>query len=287
MKHKNPRKINLYLLALAPFLILVVMFELAPLGSILVKSFRQEQGGGFSLENYMNIFSKPFYQQAILNSVIISVAASIIGMAIAFFGAKAARASEGIAKRIFMSILNMTSNFAGVPLAFGFIILLGKTGVLVLLGKEMGIEWLAQFDLYTSVGLTLTYIYFQIPIATLLLIPAFDVIKDEWQEAAKILKASSWQFWRHIGIPTLLPSILSTFSVLFANALAAYATAYALLTGNISLLPIRISELFVGDLVQRPELGSALSVVLMLLMLAAFGINNYFIKRLRKEGERR
>lgn len=279
------KKLKPYLLALIPFLLLVFMFELMPLFSIITKSFLSSDEGTFTFENYITILSRPFYQQAIWNSIKISLISSIIGIIIAFFGAKAVHNSDGKMKRIFMSILNMTSNFAGVPLAFAFIILLGKTGIFVILGKKLGIDVLANFDLYSMKGLTLIYVYFQIPLATLLLIPAFDAIREEWKEAAKILRANTFQFWRYVGLPIIFPSILGTLSVLFSNALVAYATAYALLVGNASIIPIRISELFVGDIMQRPELGSALSIILMILMIIAFAINNILTKRLRKDVE--
>lgn len=279
------KKLKPYLLALIPFLLLVFMFELMPLFSIITKSFLSSDEGTFTFENYITILSRPFYQQAIWNSIKISLISSIIGIIIALFGAKAVHNSDGKMKRIFMSILNMTSNFAGVPLAFAFIILLGKTGIFVILGKKLGIDVLANFDLYSMKGLTLIYVYFQIPLATLLLIPAFDAIREEWKEAAKILRANTFQFWRYVGLPIIFPSILGTLSVLFSNALVAYATAYALLVGNASIIPIRISELFVGDIMQRPELGSALSIILMILMIIAFAINNILTKRLRKDVE--
>ena len=279
------KKLKPYLLALIPFLLLVFMFELMPLFSIITKSFLSSDEGTFTFENYITILSRPFYQQAIWNSIKISLISSIIGIIIAFFGAKAVHNSDGKMKRIFMSILNMTSNFAGVPLAFAFIILLGKTGIFVILGKKLGIDVLANFDLYSMKGLTLIYVYFQIPLATLLLIPAFDAIREEWKEAAKILRANTFQFWRYVGLPIIFPSILGTLSVLFSNALVAYATAYALLVGNASIIPIRISELFVGDIMQRPELGSALSIILIILMIIAFAINNILTKRLRKDVE--
>lgn len=279
------KKLKPYLLALIPFLLLVFMFELMPLFSIITKSFLSSDEGTFTFENYITILSRPFYQQAIWNSIKISLISSIIGIIIAFFGAKAVHNSDGKMKRIFMSILNMTSNFAGVPLAFAFIILLGKTGIFVILGKKLGIDVLANFDLYSMKGLTLIYVYFQIPLATLLLIPAFDAIREEWKEAAKILRANTFQFWRYVGLPIIFPSILGTLSVLFSNALVAYATAYALLVGNASIIHIRISELFVGDIMQRPELGSALSIILMILMIIAFAINNILTKRLRKDVE--
>lgn len=278
-------KFKSYLIALAPFLVLIFLFELLPLFSIITKSFLEEGTGAFTFGNYINIFTKPFYRQAITNSIVISLVSAVVGIVIAFLGAKAAHNSESAFKRVFMSILNMTSNFAGVPLAFSFIILLGKTGVLVILGKALGIEALASFDLYSNNGLTLIYIYFQIPLSTLLLIPAFNALREEYREAAKILRANSFQYWIHIGLPILMPSLLSTFSVLFANSLVAYGTAYALLSGNASLLPIRISEMFIGDLNQRAELGSALSVVLLLLMASAFWINNIVTRKLRRDVE--
>jgi len=279
----NKIKFKPYLLALAPFLLLILLFELLPLCSIIFKSFMGEDSGGFTFNNYINVFSKPIYRQAITNSITISIISAAVGIVVAFIGAKAAHNTESLMKRVFMSILNMTSNFAGVPLAFSFIILLGKTGVLVILAKALGIESMATFDIYSNNGLMLIYIYFQIPLATLLLIPAFNALREEYREAAKILRANSFQYWIHVGLPILMPSLLSTFSVLFANSLVAYGTAYALLSGNASLLPIRISEMFIGDLTQRVELGSALSVVLLLLMALAFGANNMVTRKLRKD----
>ncbi len=61
---------------------------------------------------------------------------------------------------------------------------------------------------------------------------------------------------------------------MFANALAAYASAYALLMNNVSLLPIRLSEQFVSDIIQRPEFGSAIAVIMMVFMVIAIGVQN-------------
>lgn len=264
-----------YLLALIPFLVLCVLFELIPIVYTIIRSFVPEgEDFGFTLVNYINIFTKPLYQKAIVNSLIISILSSIIGLIVAFIGAKAVHESKGKLNNIFMSILNMVSNFSGVPLAFAYIIMFGNVGVMTMIGSNYGIEFLANFPLYSIFGLLLIYVYFQIPLSTLLLIPAFDAIRKEWKESNALLGGTNFTFWTKIGVPILMPSILSTFSVLFANALAAYASAYALLMNNVSLLPIRLSEQFVGDLVQRPEFGSAIAVVLMLFMIAAIMIQN-------------
>ena len=281
MKKKQSKK---YLFALLPFLILVGLFEVLPVISIIVRSFMPQGGAiGVTLENYIRIFTTKLYQSAIWNSLFIAVCSSAIGLAVAFFGAKAAYEKGGTAKKIFMSILNMVSNFSGVPLAFAYIIMLGNTGVFTLIGQKLGIGFLAEFPLYSVVGLMITYIYFQIPLAALLLIPAFESIKKEWKDAVGLLGGSSRTFWLKVGLPVLMPSILGTFSTMFANAISAYATAYALVMNNLSILPIRISEQLVGGVVQNPQLGGALAVVLMLLMVLSILINEKILQGNRRK----
>jgi len=280
-RNGNPRW--KYAITLLPFLILVLMFEVVPLLTILVNAFKPVDGHGFTLGNFAYLFSKRTYQQALLNSVVIALVSSAIGLLVAFFGAMAAASATSRMKKIFMAILDMTSNFSGVPLALAYIIMLGNVGVFVLFAKQVGFAPLASFNLYSTAGLIAAYIYFQIPLATMLLIPAFAGVRKEWKESAALMKARPWQFWAYVGIPILGPSIIGTFSVLIANSLAAYATAYALMINNYPLLAIKISGMFVGEITQQKELGSALSVILMLLMSAAILVNNRLLGRPGKE----
>ena len=61
-------------------------------------------------------------------------------------------------------------------------------------------------DLFTKTGVEIVYLYFQIPLMVLVIAPAIDGLRREWREAASNLGASSWQFWRHVGLPVLMPS---------------------------------------------------------------------------------
>ncbi len=274
----------LYLLALLPFLLVVILYELLPLIMLAVDSFGLDKDASvrFTFDNYTKIFSTLSYTKAILNSLKITAISTAFGIVIAFLGARAAYTSRGKFRNVFLTVLNMTSNFAGVPLAFAYMIILGNAGVLKQIAANYGIEFIQNFDLYTSNGLTMMYIYFQIPLSTLLLIPAFNGIRREWNEANMLLGGTNTHFWLHVGVPVLLPSLFSTLSVLFANALCAYATAYALLMNNFSLLPINISASFVGDIRTKPKLGAALSVVMMLIMCIVILINNYITRKLTK-----
>lgn len=277
--NKSLKGNRMYLIGLLPFFLIAFLFEILPLANIVIESFSKTGGNGFTLEHFVKIFTTRLYQQSIFNSLWISIFSALAGIIIAFLGAKAANAASAKVRNIFTSVLNITSNFAGVPLAFAFMILLGNVGILTLIGKNYGISFLADFDLYTINGLLLTYIYFQIPLATLLMLPIFGGLKKEWREAVGLLGGNSFHYWFKVAIPSLLPSILGTFSVLFANSLAAYGTAYALLSNNIALLPIRISQQYVGEVVQNQEFGCALSLVMMALMVLSILITNKLQKR--------
>ena len=276
----------LYLLALVPFILVAFMYEIIPLISVISNSFFMDDGSGFGLGNYQKIFTKLLYQKAIINSIKISALSAVAGIIIAFLGARAAHSVNGKLKGVFMAILNMVSNFAGIPLAFAYMILLGNAGVMVQFGKQFGIDALANFNLYSTNGIAMVYVYFQIPLSTLLLLPAFNGVRKEWKEASSLLGASPTQFWTRVGIPVLMPSIMSTISVLFANALAAYATVYALVMSSIALLPVQISTSFVGDVKMQKGLGGALSVVMMIIMVIAILITNYIGGRFQKGAKR-
>lgn len=270
-----------YLLVLLPFLVVVLLFELLPLLMLIIDSFGSDINKDvlFTFENYQKIFTTLSYKTAIKNSLIITLVSTVAGIILAFLGAQAAHNSRGKFRNAFMTVLNMTSNFAGVPLAFAYMIIIGNSGVLKQIAEVYGIEFIQNFDLYSSGGLILMYIYFQIPLSTLLLIPAFNGIRKEWQEANMLLGGKSSTFWFKVGIPVLTPSIFGTVSVLFANALCAYATAYALLMNNFSLLPVNISAAFTGEIRSQPSLGAALSVVMIILMCAVILLDNYIVKK--------
>lgn len=281
------KKTYIYLLALVPFLIVAMLYEIVPLITVIVKSFQPDGGTGFTLENYQSVFSKLLYQKAIINSIKISLTSAVAGIIIAFLGARAAHQHQGKLNHVFMTVLNMVSNFAGIPLAFAYMILLGNAGLVVNIGKELGINDLSTYNLYTMNGMSLIYIYFQIPLSTLLLIPAFDGVQKQWKEACTLLGGTPGIFWRKVGIPVLMPSILGTFSVLFANALAAYATIYALMMDNIALLPVQIAGCFTGEVKIRAGLGGALSVVMMAIMVIMILITNGLSRRFQKGGNRK
>lgn len=269
---KNFKKVGGRMAFFLPLAFIIIFFECVPLVSMIIKSFIED--GNFTLNNFMQIFQKPVYLVAIKNSLWITILSTVVGLVIDFFLALSLCKDTGKKKSLYLSLLNLTSTFSGVPLAIAFITMLGTSGVFVLMSKAIGFTPLSSYNLYSMKGMFIIYVYFQIPMGTLLLLPTLDKVKKEWKEAARLMNARSIRFWLQIGIPVMMPGILGTFNMLFANAIATYATPYLLIGNSISLLPIKIVDMFVGDVKQRPGLGSALSLVMLTIMLVEIGLTN-------------
>jgi putative spermidine/putrescine transport system permease protein len=262
-------------LLLLPFALFFGLFQIAPMLWVFFNSFLVD--GDWSLEHYQEIFDSAFFLQSFSNSLSISLYSSVAGILIATVAAASLHRVDCFLREWMIAFTNMTSNFTGVPLAFAFIIILGFNGAITLMLRQWGI--IDGFNLYSHTGLTIIYIYFQIPLALLMLYPAFDAIDDDWKDAAALLGASTFDYWRLVVLPILSPAILGTFIILVANSMGAYASAYALTTGNYNLVTIRIASLVSGDLYLEPNLAAALSVLLMGLMALVTAVNQLLLKR--------
>lgn len=262
-------------LLLLPMLIMLILFSLAPAWWVLVNSLKVD--GVWSVANFFGIIGVSFYMQAFSNSLWISIWSSIFGLIIALFSAASIKRVDGNMRDMTVAFTNMASNLSGVPLAFAFIIIMGTNGAVTLLMHEWGVE--EGFNIYSRMGLTLIYTYFQVPLAVLLLYPAFDALNDDWQESAALLGASKVHYWRLIALPVIMPAVLGTYILLFANAMGAYASAYALMGSNYNLITIRISSMVAGDIFLEPNLAAALSVLLVTMLVVLVTVNQMLLKR--------
>jgi len=258
-----------------PFLFFAFAFMLLPSGVLLLGAF-QDAHGRFTFANIVALFDP-----SILKSYAISIqvsAATAVGGAVAGFLLAHAITMGRLPKAVrnfVVTFSGVASNFAGVPLAFAFISTFGRVGMVTFILKQLfGISlYDSGFNLYSFWGLTITYIYFQIPLMVLIISPTLEGMKREWREAAENLGAGAFRYWLRIGLPILLPSLLSSLVLLFGNAFGAYATAYALTGGLINLVPILIGAQIRGNVLYNPNLGYALAlgmVAVMAVALAAY-----------------
>ncbi len=279
----RPPRISIgHWLGVLPFFVFSGLFLIGP---TLVLAYRslEASGGGLTLDNYRQLMTDTVmssYGMSIRVSLTTAILGGLIGFLIAWVVSMG-----GLPPRfrlITTTFSGVAANFAGVPLASAFVFTLGRIGVVTALFKLFGVDlYKSGFSLYSFLGLTLVYLYFQIPLMVLTILPALDGLKREWREAAENLGATQIQYWRHVALPVLTPSILGTMILLFGNSFGAHATAYALTGGLFNLATLLIGQQISGDVLHNPGLGYA--VAMGMVMIMAFSIFIYSVLQRRSE----
>jgi putative spermidine/putrescine transport system permease protein len=256
---------------IVPFGVYVTLGLLLPMIAVAVGAF-QSNSGGFTLSNVRAATHGVYlhgFEQTIILSVVTSIVPGICGLLIAYAIFTAKRGT--ILRQVAVTASGVFANFGGVPLAFLFIATLGSSG--------LATQWLADlgfnpydhgFSLYTLAGVVIVYMYFQIPLMVLVILPALEGLRPAWREAAQNLGARTWDYWRFVGGPVLLPSFLGCVLLLFGSALSAYATAEALTTGTIPLTAIQIGSFLNGNVIAGQEnIGKALGLGMVVIIAVA------------------
>lgn len=264
-------KRNLDWLGVVPFFLFALFFLILPSLNIFIRSFQSLDTGGFTLENIQTVLTDPGLRSAYRASLSISIITAIGGAIFGFLLAYAVCIGGlPIGLRTFLlTFAGVASNFAGVPLAFAFIATIGTTGLVTRWIESItGVDIHASgFSIYNIWGLSIVYMYFQFPLMVLIMAPALDGLRREWREACENLGGSGGQYWRYIAFPILLPTLLGTTILLFGNAFGAYATAYAFSGSFINLVTILIGAQMQGDVLYNPNLGYALALGMVFIMV--------------------
>ncbi|WP_030758972.1 ABC transporter permease subunit [Streptomyces griseus] len=198
------------------------------------------------------------YRTALLGSVELSATAAGLAALLGLPLAQAVVSSRSRALReAVLTASGVLANFGGVPLAFAFVATLGNSGVLT---RRLGLTE-HGWSLYSFWGLVLVYLYFLVPLMVLTITPALDGLRAQWREAARNNGATTLQYWLHVALPVLAPSLLGGLVLLFGSAFAAYATAAAMVGSTVPLVTLQISDALSGNvLVGQENVALALSL---------------------------
>ena len=211
------------------------------------------------------------YLKGLETSLRLSAFSAVISAIVGTVAAYAIAQSKGrYLKQAILTASGVLANFGGIPLAFCFIATIGTGGVFLSSIQDV---W-PSFSLETFSGVALVYPYFLIPLMVLTTLPALDGLRNQWKEASTNLGGSSWQYWRYVGGPLLLPAALGGFVLCFGSAFAAYATAKALTSGTVPLVTTQIANILSGNVIAgENNLGMALAfntIIICGLMMAVY-----------------
>jgi putative spermidine/putrescine transport system permease protein len=270
-------------LGFAPFLLFCLAFEIVPVIFLLRGSLVMKTTGALTVQHYLDL-KHPLYINSFWNSIKLSGLTAVIGVVLGtFIGYAIYRWPSERVREALITLSDVTTNFAGAPLAFAFVVILGMNGVVTqFLVKYFNYDLYPGFSIYSFSGLIMAYVYFQLPLMVLLVLPAFAGIKKEWQESAQSLGADTLHFWWRIGIPVLLPSLIAGLTLLFANAFGAYATAYTLVQAKLSLVTLQIGYMIAGEVRQDQGIGMAMAVLSLVIMGLSIAIYQLAALRARR-----
>jgi putative spermidine/putrescine transport system permease protein len=268
-------------LALLPFLVYVGIFLLVPTFTVIVNGF--VENGHFSLSNMQTLFTATVFKTT-WQSILLSLSTALIGATLGALLAYLAVSGNpnGLLRRATVSVSGVLAQFGGVTLAFAWIVTVGSQGLFTsmltsVFGHDVfnGSGWL-----YGMPGLILVYTYFQIPLMVIVFVPALEGLRPQWREAATNLGASTWRYWREVGIPVLTPPFLASTLLLFANAFAAYATAAVLVSQGQPIVPLMIRAALTSEVVLgQQNLAYALALEMVVIVSLVMLFYNWYLKR--------
>ncbi|MFI8913106.1 ABC transporter permease [Streptomyces sp. NPDC053513] len=254
-------------LAALPLIAFTALVFGLPLGALLFGAVtRTEPATGATVltgEHLSRSLQGP-YLGSLLGSLRLSALTALIGSVLGVLIAQAVVTSRSrVLRGAVLTASGVLANFGGVPLAFAFIATVGISGVVTRLADLTDLGW----NLYSFGGLAVVYLYFLVPLMVLVILPALDGLRPQWREAAQNAGAGGWQYWRHVGIPVLAPSLLGGFVLLFGSAFAAHATAAALVGGSVPLVTLKIADALSGNVLVGQE-NVALALGLDMILIA-------------------
>lgn len=268
-------------LGLVPFFAFLFLFLIVPAISVFISAVDTTKGYSLSaMSEAMDGQNRSAFWFSVRFSAGSALVGVVFGTLLAYAAATATRPRwlrNGVT-----SFSGVAANMGGLPLAFMFLALLGRQGLLTKIFLAGGFDlYGGDFELGSVPGLITVYSYFNIPLMVLITLPAIDGLKPAWREACANLGGTSFTYWWRIGLPVLAPSLLGGFLLLFANSFSAYATA-AVLTDNSMIVSRRIGFFLGGDVsIGENAVGFSLAAWMIIIMAVSMGL--YWVARRRAE----
>lgn len=274
-----------------PLVVFLAVFLLYPLCFLAANSVhpgggvlegRTRQVGAWTLaewvrsltpENYAKLFGDSYFLSSLLNSVILSLCVAVGSVLLCIAPAWVLVRTQFPGKRLFRAVLTVPMAFSGVIVGFMIVIMLGRWGVIPAFFHWLTGDAYLSMTAYTLSGLTVAYVYFEIPRATLTLEAAIRKFDFDLDAAARSLGASLRQRLWYVLIPLLLPAIISTIALAFSVSMGSFGVAL-IIAKKFNLLPVDIFLEITGY--ANFEFASALCVVMLIITLGT----NLYLRRL-------
>ena len=266
----------------------MLLFIVYPFYTILTKSVFSNKVEGLTLYNFVRFFTKPYYYQTLIRSLVVCgvtvLTTTLIGVPVAYVMTRYNVPGKQLL-HIFIIMSLMSPPFIG---AYSWIILMGRNGLVAKLFAMFGAK---APTIYGREGIIFVFTLHLFPYIYLYTSGAMNSIDASLEEAAENLGMSKLKRIWTVTLPVILPSILAGCVMVFMTALADFGTPMLLGEGYV-VLPVLVYNEYMSESAVNPYMASALSVIIVtcsLLVLAfqklVIDKRNYMMSSLRPPQE--
>jgi spermidine/putrescine transport system permease protein len=253
----------------SPYLVWMAIFTIVPLGIVFYYAFTDSATGAFTFANIANIANYlPIFVKSIWLALVSSIICMVIGYPVAYY--IAGRSPKGQRFLYMLIMLPMCISFLLRTLAW--VALLDDTGIINGIVAAMGLKALPLIRTNAAVVLGMVYNY--LPYMIMPLYTVIMKIDPRLVEAAEDLGCNSAQVFRRVIFPLSVPGIISGFTMVFVPAVSTFYISQKLGSSGTTLIGDVIESQF--KTAYNPNLGAALSLVLMVLVFICIGVMNRF-----------
>ena len=264
-----------------PYVVWMALFTVAPIVMVVVYAFTGD-AGGFTMEHFSDMGSYAVvFGRSFKLALIATAFCVLIGYPVSYFMAKEGPGFQRVAMLLIM--LPMWINF--LLRTYAWMSILDNNGLLNRLFQNIGL-----IDLYNSIfgtsleffpllntqgAVVLGMVYNYLPF---MILPIYSVIiklDNSLLEAARDLGANSMGVFRKVILPLSLPGVLSGITMVFVPSVSTFAISKMLGGGTELLLGDLIEQQFLGG-AYNPQLGAAISLVMMVIVVVCMVVMNRF-----------
>ena len=253
-----------------PYLVWMVLFIVVPMGMVAWFAFTDNVTGVFTLDNilrignYSNVFVRSIWLGALATLICL-----LIGYPLAYIISRVDEKYQNVI--VLLIMLPMWMNF--LLRTYAWMSLLEDNGIINNLLAAIGLPRIHMIN--TSGAVVLGMVYNYLPYMVLPLYSVLTKIDSSVIEAAQDLGANRFQVFRRVIFPMSMPGIISGITMVFVPSVSTFIISKMLGGGGNMLIGDLIEIEFLGNS-YNPNLGSAISLVLMVLILISMGIMNQF-----------
>ncbi len=256
-------------IASVPYLVWMVLFILAPLGMVGYYAFT-DKNGAFTLANLSNIGQyTSVFARSIWLALIATVICLLLAFPLAYIISRMQNAKQSLV--IMLIMLPMWMNF--LLRTYAWMSLLEDNG---LINRLFGLIGIGPFQMINTQGaVVLGMVYNYLPFMILPLYSVMTKIDHSLIEAAQDLGAGRWRVMSKVVIPMSVPGITTGITMVFVPSISTFIISRMLGGGRNILVGDLIEMQFLGNS-YNPHLGSAMALVLMVIVLLCMSICNQF-----------